>query len=95
MRAVLSMWYPSIMPNDTPPSIEAKRIEAYRAMTPSQKLMIVCALNDTVRALAMADIRGRHPQADTRELMLRFASRSLPPELLRNAFGWDVTVEGY
>lgn len=82
-------------PNDTHPAIHAMRIEAYRRMTPAQKLEIVCALNDTVKALALADIRRRHPHADERELMLRLASRSLPPDLLRNAFGWDVAVEGY
>jgi hypothetical protein len=71
------------------------RIEAYRRMTPTQKLEIVCALNETVNALALTDIRRRHPHAGERELMLRLASRSLPPDLLRNAFGWDVAVEGY
>ena len=95
----MRVWYsPDMQRNplgDTHPDVEAIRIEAYRRMTPAQKLAIVCALNDTVRSLALADIRRRHPNAAPRELMLRLASRSLPPELLVKAFGWDVAVEGY
>lgn len=80
---------------DTHPDVDAMRIEAYRRMTPTQKLEIVCALNEAVRQLALADIRRRHPNADERELRLRLASRSLPPKLLLDAFGWDVAREGY
>jgi hypothetical protein len=43
----------------------------------------------------MMDIRRRHPHADERELRLRLASRTMDPELLKRAFGWDVKVEGY
>jgi hypothetical protein len=81
--------------DDTHPDIDAVRIEAYRRMTPTQKLEIVSALNQAVRELALADIRRRHPYASEREQMLRLASRSLPAQLLRDAFGWDVDVEGY
>jgi hypothetical protein len=81
--------------NDTHPDIEAMRIEAYRRMTPTQKLEIVCELNKAVRELSLADIRRRHPHADERELMLRLASRTVDPDLLKRAFGWDVEVEGY
>ena len=56
-------------PNDTHPAFDEIRVEAYRRMTPTQKLEIVCALNDAVRALALADIRRRHPHAGERELM--------------------------
>jgi hypothetical protein len=81
--------------NDTDFAVEAMRIEAYRRMTPTEKLEIMCALNHAVRELAMADIRARHPGASERELLLRFASRSLPAKLLRDAFDWDVETEGY
>lgn len=81
--------------NDTHPDIEARMLEGYRAMSPARKFEIVCALTSTVRELALIDIRRRHPAADPRELRLRLASRTMDPELLKQAFGWDVRIEGY
>ncbi len=81
--------------NDTHPAIEARMIEGYRAMSAARKFAIVCSLIRTVNELALIDIRRHHPHADERELMLRLASRTMDPELLKNAFGWDVEVEGY
>ncbi|HEU4365432.1 MAG TPA: hypothetical protein VFT13_08185 [Candidatus Krumholzibacteria bacterium] len=81
--------------SDTHPDIEARIIEGYRVMSPARKFEIVCALTRAVQELALIDIRRRHPQAGDRELALRLASRSMDPELLRLAFGWDVRVEGY
>jgi hypothetical protein len=81
--------------NDTHPEIEKRIIEGYRAMTPARKFEIVCALTGAVRELALLDIRRHHPDADERELLLRLASRTTDPELLKRAFGWDVGVEGY
>ncbi|MGH9832075.1 MAG: hypothetical protein ACREBD_00885 [Blastocatellia bacterium] len=80
---------------DTPPEIEEIMIEGYRKMSAAKKLQI---MQDLIRAaywLALGDIRRKHPNAGTRELMLRLASRRIEPELLRNAFGWDINVEGY
>jgi hypothetical protein len=56
-------------------------------MSPSQKIECVCALTRTVRQLALANIRRRHPEAGERELALRLASRSIEPELMVRAFG--------
>jgi len=81
--------------NDTSPDIEARIIAGYRAMSPARKFEIVCSLTRVVNELALMDIRRRHPDADERELMLRLASRTLDPLLLKQAFGWDVEVEGY
>lgn len=81
--------------NDVHPEIEALMIAGYRSMTPAQKIAIVTALIQTVQELALSDIRRRHPNADARELTLRLASRSVDPELLQRATGWDVRVEGY
>jgi hypothetical protein len=81
--------------NDTHPDIEARMIAGYRAMSPARKLELMFALVKTVNDLAMMDIRRRHPHADERELRLRLASRTMDPELLKRAFGWDVEVEGY
>jgi hypothetical protein len=81
--------------NDTHPNFEARIVAGYRAMSPAQKLGIVCALTRAVQELALTDIRRRHPGASERELALRLASRSTDPGLLKRAFGWDVRIEGY
>jgi hypothetical protein len=52
-------------------------------------------MTNTVRALALADIRRRHPNASDRECALRLASRHISADLMRKAFGWDPDVEGY
>jgi len=70
-------------------------VAGYRAMSAAQKFAIVCSLIRTVNELALIDIRRHHPHADERELMLRLASRTMDPGLLKKAFGWDVEVEGY
>jgi hypothetical protein len=64
-------------------------------MSPGQKLATVRALNRAAQKLQLADIKRRRPNAGDRELRLRLASRSLPPELMRRAFGWDPDKEGY
>jgi hypothetical protein len=81
--------------SDTHPEIEALQIEAYRRMSPTQKLQRVTALTQAVQELALADIRRRHPDADEREQRLRLASRWIEPELMKRAFGWDVDKEGF
>jgi hypothetical protein len=80
---------------DTPPEIEQMLIEGYRKMSAAQKLQIMQDLNRTAQLLALGDIKRRHPNASKRELQLRLASRWIEPELMKEAFGWDVEVEGY
>ncbi len=82
-------------PNDTDPRVEAVLVAGYRAMSVSQKLERVSALTRTVQELALLNIRRRHPDADAREVSLRFASRWLDAELMRRAFGWDVQFAGF
>jgi hypothetical protein len=81
--------------NDTSPDIEALRVEAYRRMSPAEKVECVRALNQSVQQLALADIKRRHPHAGERELHLRLASRWIPRDLMVQAFGWDVGDRGY
>jgi len=85
----------SAAPNDTDPAVEALLIEGYRRMSPTQKLECIRALTQAVQALAIADIRRRHPHANEREQALRLASRWIEPELMLLAFGWDVREAGY
>jgi hypothetical protein len=80
---------------DNPPAIEALLVNLYRAMSPAQKLERVRVLTRAVQELALTDIRRRHPDAGSRELEWRLASRWIEPELMVRAFGWDVRREGY
>jgi hypothetical protein len=80
---------------DTHPDIERIQIEAYRKMSPAEKWRRVEDLNRTLDALALADVRRRHPNANEYECRLRVASRRIPADLMRKAFGWNPEVEGY
>ena len=80
---------------DTPPSVREFMIDGYRRMSPAQKLQRVVALTQGVQQMALARIRAQHPHADEHEMKLRLASLWLPAEVMRSAFGWDSSVEGY
>jgi len=81
--------------NDTHPEIEKILIEGYRKMSPAEKFRCVCEMNQLRERLAASDVRRRHPDVDEREVRLRVASRRIPAELMRKAFGWDPDKEGY
>jgi hypothetical protein len=82
-------------PIDTHPCIDDLLLQAYRKMTPAQKIARVRALSCAVQELALMDIRRRHPGADAREQAFRLASRWIAPELMLRAFGWDTKQAGY
>jgi hypothetical protein len=80
---------------DTSPEAERVLLEAYRRMSPEQKLKRAFGLTLALRELTAAAIRQERPNASEREIQLRVASRSIPRELMIQAFGWDPEVEGY
>jgi type II secretory pathway component PulL len=71
---------------DTTFDVEARQIEAWRAMTPAGKLALVEELNTATRAMMLAGIRHRHPDAGEREVFLRAAII---------LFGADLAVAAY
>ena len=71
---------------DTDAAIETRQIEAWRQMTPEQKLMLVMQMNAAVRELALAGVRDRYPHASPREQFLRLAQVTLGNELARAAY---------
>ena len=81
--------------SDTHPEIEKRLIEGLRRMSVAEKFRKIAELNATLEILAMADVQKRHPEADERECRLRVASRRIPADLMKKAFGWDVTEKGY
>lgn len=58
---------------DTSPHAQAVLTDKLRSMTPGQKLALALQMSRTVRELAVAGIRQRHPHASNREVLLRLA----------------------
>ena len=81
--------------DDTPPEIEEIWLEMLRKRTPAERLRRVGELSAALQQMAEAETRRRHPDATEREIKLRVASRRIPADLMRKAFGWDPDIEGY
>jgi hypothetical protein len=80
---------------DTAPAIEERQLEAWRRMTPAQKLHVVCELVRASEELARVGLRQRHPRATERELALRLAALRLDRPTLLRWLAWDPEREGY
>jgi hypothetical protein len=72
---------------DTTPEAEAVQIEIYRRMSPGRKLALVEEANRTARALALAGLRQRHPDAGPEELFRRLMDLTLGEELAAEVYG--------
>jgi len=82
--------------DDTPPEIEARVIEGYRAMSPAVRLARVVSLNRALEELATARLRSRYgPDLSPRELRLRLGSLRLTRAEMVRVFGWDPVERGY
>lgn len=81
--------------SDTDPEVERKLIELTRAMPDWKKIEQVVSLIETTRALSMAGLRKRYPQASEEELNKRLAALVLDREMVIKVYGWDPEVEGY
>jgi len=77
---------PEPLSHDTAPEIERRQVEAWRRLTPGQKLSLVLRMSANVRQLALAGVRRRHPDASPREQHLRLAQVLLGEELARAAY---------
>lgn len=71
---------------DTTPDAEALLTERLRTMTPEQKLRLTLEMSRTVRELALAGVRSRHPAATEREVFLRLAVVLHGTELAQAAY---------
>lgn len=82
--------------DDTPPEIEARVIEGYRAMSHAERLARVVSLNRALEELASARLRSRYgPDLSPRELRLRLGSLRVAREEMVRAFDWDPVERGY
>jgi hypothetical protein len=58
---------------DTSAAAEHVLVEKLRAMSPEQRLSLALSLSQSVRSLAIAGVRQRHPGSSAREQLLRLA----------------------
>ena len=85
--------------DDTTPEAEETLVRLLRDMPASRKIEMVCDLNATVRRLAIAGLRERHPDADEDEIRRRLADLLLGKELAAQVYGplppdWEPTYIG-
>ncbi|MBC8330931.1 MAG: hypothetical protein H8E28_03015 [Anaerolineae bacterium] len=74
------------MLTDTNPQIERMQIEIIRRMPAWKKLAVVDGLNETVRALAVAGIKQRQPDATPEQIRRALAELILGAELARKVY---------
>ncbi len=77
---------------DTSPRAEQRYLELRRAQPPEQRLRQVVLLTQTVRKLALAGLRERHPEASEFELRTRLTVRLYGREVAERLFG-DVPAD--
>ena len=78
-------------------SLEAEEIllDAYRRMSPAEKLGCVEALNRSVEAMASARLRSQYgPDLSREELEIRLASLRLDQQTMVEVFHWDPEARG-
>ncbi len=73
--------------SDTHPDIESIQIERLRQTPPWRKLALVGEMNQTVRTLALAGLRQRHPDDTSARRLRRLADLMLGPELATRVYG--------
>jgi hypothetical protein len=72
---------------DTSAAADARYHELLRAAGPEKRLEAAVSLGSAVRALAVAGIRERHPNADEEELRVRLTVRLYGKDIARRLFG--------
>lgn len=82
--------------SDTDAEVERLLVEAYRRMTPEERLGKTVDLLRAGEALMLSGIRDRHGHdLSEREERLRIGALRLGRVTMVEVFGWDPEVEGY
>jgi hypothetical protein len=61
-------------PLDTSPTSLERQLEAFRRMTPGQRVAMAAEMSDEIRAVTEAGIRHRHPQYTDDEVRAALAA---------------------
>ncbi len=67
--------------------MEALQIQLWRQASPTRKMHMLAQVYASVRILALAGLRSRHPQDSEAELRRRLADLLLGEELVRKVYG--------
>lgn len=81
--------------SDTDPETERMLIELVRATPDGKKIQQIFESIESTRALAMAGLRSRYPQASEDELKKRLAALVFDRQTVIKVYGWDPEIEGY
>jgi hypothetical protein len=71
---------------DTTRHAERLQVSAWRSMSSVQRAQLVAGAARTVRAIALAGLRQRHPGASEPEIVARLALLTLGPSLAHRAY---------
>ena len=71
---------------DTTRHAERLQVIAWRSMSSVQRAQLVAGAARTVRAIALAGLRQRHPGASESEIVARLALLTLGPSLARRVY---------
>jgi len=74
-------------PADTSPEAWKVFIDVQRKLTPAEKLRLAFEWSEVVRQFAEAGLRERYPNADDREILLRYARMTLGRDLFHKVYG--------
>ncbi len=76
----------AVLSADTTAAVEGRQVEAWRRLTPADRLRLVSDTTRAVTGLALAGIRHRYPQAADRECFLRLAAIRLGVDTTRRLY---------
>ena len=76
----------AVLASDTTAAIEQRQVDAWRRLSPLERLRLVSDTTRAVTNLSLAGIRRRHPQASERECFLRLAAILLGVDTARRVY---------
>jgi hypothetical protein len=76
----------AVLSGDTDLEAEERQVETWRKLSSIQIAAIVTGASRAARALAIAGLRARYPDASDREIVVRLAALTLGRELARRAY---------
>lgn len=72
--------------SDTSPEALEVQVQAWRHMRPEQRLRLACEMSDSVRRVAAAGVKRRHPHYTHEQVRLAVIRMSLGDELYRACY---------
>ncbi len=83
------------MLSDTSDDIDNLMTAHLSSMPLDRRVIQFINLNISARAMSLAGIKNRYPEADSIELKVRFAAILLGSDFVKKHYNWNPDVEGY